>query len=270
MAITAPSHTSLTSHYAKIGVVKVPGLLKSDEVDLIRDAFMDQVERDNTVGHDDGVPDGDVLSRYPRFVHPHRHPELEVGKLARRYMLDRRILDTVEAMVGPVNGAQSMFYFKPPTARGQALHQDNLFLQCHPETCVAVWIAIDRTDAENGGLRVVPGSHSYKLVCPGEADSEESFSRQEIHLPEGMSAEQTELEAGDALVFHGSMVHGSGANTSSTRFRRSLIFHYIPQASTKIAGFYLPLLSPIGKEIHISESLNGGACGDGWVPTGPH
>ena len=67
-------------------------------------------------------------------------------------MTDRRILNVVQDLIGPAYGAQSMFYFKPPTARGQALHQDNLFLRAHPETCLAVWIAIDDCDGENGGL----------------------------------------------------------------------------------------------------------------------
>ena len=143
-------------------------------------------------------------------------------------------------MVGPAYAAQSMFYFKPPTARGQALHQDNIFLQAHPETCIAAWIAIDDCDGENGGLRVVPGSHRYEIICPDEADPDESFTSTEITLPEGMSTVQTELAAGDILFFHGSMVHGSGPNRSSDRFRRSLIFHYVPVDSTEIATVLQP------------------------------
>lgn len=271
MCPAVTSDTNLKRDYEENGVVKIANLLEPAEVDVIREAFMAQVEGDSAnLAHNDHVPEDDILARYPRFVHPHRHPNLQVGQLARKYMLDRRILDRVEAMIGPANGAQSMFYFKPPQARGQALHQDNLFLQAHPETCIAVWIAIDPADEVNGGLRMVPGSHKYDLVCPGEADSETSFSRQAIHLPDGMTAEQTTLAAGDALLFHGSMVHGSGPNSSATRFRRSLIFHYVPQSSTEIANFYLPLISPTGNEILVSESAKGGVCGDGWIPSGPH
>jgi ectoine hydroxylase-related dioxygenase (phytanoyl-CoA dioxygenase family) len=163
-----------------------------------------------------------------------------------------------------------MFYFKPPAARGQAMHQDNIFLQSHPETCIAVWIAIDKVDEENGGLMVVPGSHQQAIICPGEADITTSFTDKAIHLPEDMIPEQTVMEAGDALIFHGSMVHGSGPNKSADRFRRSLIFHYIPQSSVEIAKFYLPLLNPEGKELLIHEAAGGGACGEGWVQSGPH
>ncbi|MEU1973433.1 phytanoyl-CoA dioxygenase family protein [Microbacterium sp. NPDC019599] len=270
MSIKTSFAPSLAADYQDNGVVHLRSLLSPDEVAEIRDAFMEQVQRDRTVGHDDHVGDDDVLARYPRFVHPHRRTDLDVGRIAQRWMLDPRIVGPIVDMVGPVFAAQSMFYFKPPTARGQALHQDNIFLQAHPETCIAAWIAIDDCDGENGGLKVVPGSHRYEIVCPGEADPEESFTSTEIELPEGFTAEQTELAAGDALFFHGSMVHGSGPNRSADRFRRSLIFHYVPVDSVEIARFYNPLLALDGSEVTIAEAADGGACGDGWEPVAPH
>jgi phytanoyl-CoA hydroxylase len=260
----------LADTYARLGVVHVRSLLGEAEVAEIRETFMEQVERDRSVGHVDHVPEGDVLARYPRFVHPHRRTDLAVGRLARRWMLERRIVDRVTAMIGPPLAAQSMFYFKPPTARGQALHQDNLFLQAHPETCIAAWIAIDDCDADNGGLRVAPGSHRYELVCPGEADTTESFTDAAITLPEGMAAIQTEMRAGDVLFFHGSTAHGSGPNRTTDRFRRSLIFHYVPRSSVEVARFYHPLLTPEGDEVTVAAAEAGGACGEGWRPTGPH
>jgi len=262
--------SALAERFEADGAVHVRGLLSAEEVAEIRDAFMTQVHADRSVGYDDRVPDDDVLARYPRFVHPHRRVDLEVGRLARRWMLDPRVTGPVTEMMGPVHAAQSMFYFKPPTARGQAMHQDNLFLQAHPETCIAAWIAVDDCDGENGGLRIVPGSHRYELQCPADADPDESFVSVEVKLPAGMTAEQTVLAAGDVLFFHGSLVHGSDANRSADRFRRSLIFHYVPTTSAEIARFYDPLLSLDGEEVSIAASLEGGACGEGWMPAGPH
>jgi phytanoyl-CoA hydroxylase len=262
--------TGVADTYASFGVVHVRSLLDDAEVTQIRETFMEQVERDRSVGHDDHVPDHDVLARYPRFVHPHRRTDLAVGRLAMHWMLEPRIIERVTEMIGPPLAAQSMFYFKPPTARGQALHQDNLFLQAHPETCIAAWIAVDDCDADNGGLQVVPGSHRYDLVCPGEADTAESFTNAAITLPEGMTAVQTEMRAGDVLFFHGSTAHGSGPNRTTERFRRSLIFHYVPRSSVEVARFYHPLLTPEGDELTLAASTGGGACGEGWQPTAPH
>ncbi|MBP2356132.1 ectoine hydroxylase-related dioxygenase (phytanoyl-CoA dioxygenase family) [Kribbella aluminosa] len=252
--------------YERDGVVQIDGLLAAAEIDEIRAAFMEQVARDrNAVGAVHEVAGDEILAKYPRFMHPHRRTDLLIGRIARSYLADRRIVDIVTELIGPAWGAQSMFYFKPPSARGQAMHQDNYFLRAHPETCLAAWIAIDDCDAENGALSVVPGSHTMEVVCPDEADAEESFTRGLVRPPAGMEARQTRMRAGDVLFFHGSTVHGSLPNTSADRFRRSLIFHFVPKASQEISDGYLPLLDPdTGEDVTITTASGGGPCGDGW------
>ncbi|WP_427890797.1 phytanoyl-CoA dioxygenase family protein [Kribbella sp. GL6] len=248
--------------YQRDGIVQVPQLLEPAEVERIRKVYMEQVEADLSLAHDDGVPDDDPLKKYPRFVHPHRRTDTEAGAIALDLMLDSRILDVVQALIGPPLGAQSMFYFKPPGARGQALHQDNTFLRADPETCLAAWIAIDDVDSANGGLQVVPGSHRTDLLCPEPADLSESFSNAQVAVPEGLAKVQTKMTAGDVLFFHGSVVHGSRPNTTADRFRRALIFHYIPEDSVEIAAFYNPLIRPDHRETVLPEALGGGPCGD--------
>lgn len=255
--------------YERLGVIQLRGLITSEEIDTVRDVFTAQVETGASLGHEDHLGDDDVLRRYPRFVHPHRRPDTAAGHLARQYMLDQRIFDVVEDLIGPAFAAQSMFYFKPPGARGQALHQDNAFLQAHPETCVAAWIAVDDCDAGNGALSVVPGSHRIQLLCLEPADDSLSFTDTQVPVPDDAQIEQTQMRAGDVLFFHGSMVHGSTPNTSAHRFRRSLIFHYIPQGSREVAEFYDPLITRTGDELSIEASADGGSCGEGWV-AGPH
>lgn len=267
--IALDSSGTVRERYDHDGVVQIPGLISVEEIADIRSAFMEQVDRDRSLAWDDNIPDDDPLHRYPRFVQPHRRMDTEVGRLARRWMLARRIFDMVTELIGPASGAQSMFYFKPPSARGQALHQDNLSLQTHPETCIAAWIAVDDCDAENGGLVVVPGSHLHDLVCPEEANMDESFTNAVVAVPEGLTLVQTEMKAGDVLFFNGNLVHGSKPNTSTHRFRRSLIFHYVPRSSREVAQFYQPLITAAGEEIMIDESTGGGPCGNGWQPTEP-
>lgn len=262
-----PSH--VRERYNAIGVVQVRGVLAADEARRIGAIYTTKVEADAACGHDDHVPANDILARYPRFVHPHRDLESDVGTIARRLMFDPRIFDVVTELIGPAYCAQSMFYFKPPGARGQALHQDNMFLQAHPETCLAAWIAIDDCDAGNGGLVVVPGSHRIQLLCPEPADASRSFTAIQVPVPRGVERHQTRMRPGDALFFHGSLVHGSNPNTTQDRFRRSLIFHYVPQASVEIAKFYDPMLAPDGSPVSIAASAEGGPCGEGWEPE-PH
>ena len=58
----------------------------------------------------------DPLLRWPRIMHPHRFDQL-----ALRMMLDSRIKGILVALMeeNPI-ATQSMFYFKPPGAKGQA------------------------------------------------------------------------------------------------------------------------------------------------------
>ena len=142
-------------------------------------------------------------------------PISTAGELALELMLDSRILDVVTTLIGPALGAQSMFYFKPPGARGQALHQDNMFLRAAPRDLPG---RLDRDRRRRRGERRAGGRTRFaprvELVCPEQADLTESFTNAEVPVPEGLSKVQTRMKAGDVLFFHGSVVHGSRPNTS--------------------------------------------------------
>jgi ectoine hydroxylase-related dioxygenase (phytanoyl-CoA dioxygenase family) len=166
--------------------------------------------------------------------------------------------------------AQSMFYYKPPGARGQALHQDNFYLKVEPGTCIAAWVAIDPADQENGGMVVVPKSQNEPIYCPHEADPAVSFTRHEVDVPEGMSAVPVDLEPGDVLFFNGSVIHGSYPNTSKTRFRRSFICHYAGKSVCKISNFYNPLYRADGSVVTVEANPWGGPCGEEVPIPGPH
>lgn len=152
-----------------------------------------------------------------------------------------------------VLAAQSMFYFKPPGARGQALHQDNFYLRVEPGTCVAAWIAFEPIDRDNGGLEVVPGTHRMDLFCPEEADAGVSFAREYVPPPPGLATVPVDMAPGDVLFFNGSLVHGSQPNRSADRFRRSFIGHYVGRSAERIGHFYRTI-SMDGDRVRLRES----------------
>ncbi|MFA7238192.1 MAG: phytanoyl-CoA dioxygenase family protein [Phycisphaeraceae bacterium] len=251
--------------FQRDGYIIVRGLIGPVEAAMIRDAFMDQA-RDGPV---EGLSDtsrlmggNDPLARYPRMMHPHLHDELPVGELAMRYMLDPRIENVLWDVLGeePI-AAQTMFYFKPPQARGQDLHQDNFYLRIKPGTCMAAWIAIDDVDQENGGMVVVPGSHKLDLACPEKADPSRFFTTEHVEPPEGMRTVPADMKAGDVLFFGGSVIHGSYPNTSKDRFRRALICHYAPVGCTEASKFY-KLFDFAGQRVGRAEAVGGGPCGE--------
>lgn len=263
MSTTAGAPATLSAahlnDYARDGYTVVRGLLSKQEVETLIAHYM-KLHED---GFDHGeeiearLIEGDPLRQWPRLMHPHKRDETTM-----RYLLDPRIGQVLRTLLQdePL-AAQSMFYYKPPGARGHALHQDQYFLRVEPGTCLAAWIALDRADVENGGMRLVPGMGDLPLLCVKPADLSQSWAQITVPLPEDAQAVELELEPGDVLFFNGWAPHGSRPNTSQDRFRRSLIFHYVPAGARQVSGWYQPMLDFQGAPVTRDVSPQGGPCG---------
>ena len=247
------------AQYERDGYAVAPRMFSSAELEALREHYMALRAAGSYPGDFDGVDltSGDPLKRYPRMIHMHRWDETSL-----HWLLDGRIAQGLTALLGiePL-AVQTMLYFKPPGARGQALHQDNFYLRVQPGTCMAAWLALDDCDEENGCMQVVPGTHVLPLLCPTRADTTRSFTDVTVPLPETLSPVPVLMNAGDVLFFNGSLVHGSYPNTSKDRFRRSLIGHYIVGDAQKVGEFYQPMLRMDGSTVEIEVSDGGAPCG---------
>jgi len=198
-------------------------------------------------------------------MHPHRHS----GR-ALQWALHRPVLDMLAALFGrPALLAQTMYYFKPPGARGQGMHQDNFYLLAAPAICLAAWTAIDAAEIDNGCLYVVPGSHRRGILCPKTQEALASWSDYgDSHIrpfPREFRPVPVTVPRGATLFFHGQLVHGSGPNRTADRSRRTFIGHYIDEASEQVAKFYHPVLDARGNPVdHVRIPEGGSPCGDGW------
>lgn len=244
------------------GYVVVRGLFSDEEVAQYRDHYMTLRKHGTYPGDLAGVDtkSNDPLKRYPRMIHMHRWDDVSL-----QWVLNDRINECLTGLLGAEPYAvQTMLYFKPPTARGQALHQDNFYLRAQPGTCMAAWMALDPCDESNGCMQVVPGSHEWPLLCTEKADTSKSFTDVTVPIPEGQEIRPVEMEAGDVLFFNGALVHGSYPNITTDRFRRALIGHYIQGEANKVAQFYHPALRMDGTPLELDVSAGGGSCGV-WV-----
>lgn len=243
--------------YARLGFHVARGLFSAEETQRFRDHYMEMNRQDRKEARD-GVSDpSDPLAAFPRIMQPHRYDELSLG-----FLLDSRLEAIMSALLGRSPYAvQTMVYFKPAGARGQALHQDQRYLQVRPGTCMAAWLALDRCDDENGCLRVVPGSHELPLLCPQTTDTTMSFVAEEVPTPQGMEVVDVVMEPGDVLFFNGALIHGSGPNKSTDRFRRSLIAHYVEGDSRSVSHYYFPALRFDGSVVDLESTSDGSQCG---------
>jgi len=245
--------------YQRSGYFLARGLFRPDEVERLREHYMALRAAGSYPGDAAGVDIGsaDPLKRFPRMIHMHRWDETSL-----RWMLDARLGSCMAALLGAEPYAvQTMLYFKPPGARGQALHQDQFYLRVEPGTCMAAWLALDPTDEANGCLRVVPGSHTLPVLCTQKADTTRSFTDITVPLPESLPVEPVPMEAGDVLFFNGSLIHGSYPNPTEDRFRRALIGHYVVGEAERVARYYHPVLRMDGTEAQLGVSEGGGPCG---------
>jgi len=254
--------TEHIEQFRREGYVIARGLFSKQEADFYIDHYMRLREASSYPGDFSGVDptSNDPLKRYPRMIHMHRWDEVSL-----KWLIDPRLNEWLTALLGKEPyAAQTMLYFKPPGARGQALHQDNFYLRVQPGTCMAAWMALDPCDEENGCLMVVPGTHNLPILCTIPADTTESFTNIAVPVPKDLPIVPAVMEPGDVLFFNGSLIHGSYPNRSTNRFRRALIGHYATGDAQKIAQFYQPLLRMDGTEVTIEVSEGGGPCGV-WV-----
>lgn len=251
--------------YETEGYIVARGLFPSGEIQAIRAHYevMHAAQAYQESGVRPDLASDDPLKRYPRIMHPHRYDRQSL-----QWLLDDRLREWLTDLLGQEPYAvQSMYYFKPPKARGQALHQDNYHLKVNPGTCMAAWIAVDACDEENGCLQVIPGTHHIPELCTVEADMTLSFSKTALDLPPQMLARVVPviMDPGDTLFFNGQLIHGSSMNTSLTRWRRALIMHYIVGSAQQVGKHYHPVYRFDGSiATDLGFSAGSSTCGI-WV-----
>lgn len=258
-------------HFHAHGWCVVDALYTPEEVDAIA-AFFEVYKTNGKAVYDDNlrIEEIDPAQRQVRAMHPHRYSEQ-----VQQWALRPRVMEALAALLGrPALLAQTMYYFKPPGAKGQGMHQDNFYLLAAPATCIAAWTAIDAATAENGCLWVVPGSHRHDIHCPKEAAGKTWNNYGDSHInpfPRDAKPVRVEVPRGSTMFFGGQLIHGSGPNLSKTVSRRTFIGHYVDDATTSLSRFYHPLVNAAGEVVStVQKHAGGGPCGDGPAAGGVH
>ena len=166
------------------------------------------------------------------------------------------ILDAVEAVLGPdVMLLATHFFCKYGEATGSAgsanpqsairnpkwvaWHQDVTYWGLEPPLALTAWYAVDDSDAENGCMRVIPGTHRGGIRQHGTAAREGNLLsiNQEVRVTPEEEARAVDLclRAGEISLHHGMLIHGSNPNVS-TRRRCGLTIRFIPPHVRAAAG----------------------------------
>ena len=133
-------------HYERNGYLVVHDLVSQDEVEKLKEYAMDLLwENVSIPGVEPPPPDApqeQCIQRCSRIHMLHR-----LDAVFERYFLQPRILDVLEALIGPaVLALQTMLFFNSPEHGGQGWHQDLYYITTYPDTPIETWLALDLAD----------------------------------------------------------------------------------------------------------------------------
>ncbi len=151
-----------------------------------------------------------------------------------------RILDAVEDVLGPnILCWGSSFFIKEPRNRAfVSWHQDSTYWGLDPADVMTAWVALSDSNAANGAMRVIPGSHMLEQVAHRDTFSPDNLlSRgQEVMVDvDERQAVMMPLRAGEMSLHHVRLIHGSDPNPSDLR-RIGFAIRYIPTTVRQVAG----------------------------------
>ena len=160
-----------------------------------------------------------------------------------RLVSDARFLDVVEPLVGPDIALFASHYIAKPPRTGKAVgwHQDGSYWPLEPMDAATVWLALDKVDAGNGCMYVLPGTHGERIRGLEEMHDAKGTvlgNEMDMSMFDIGTTTNIELEPGDVSVHQPTIVHGSNANTSE-RWRRGLTIRYIP-TTTRVTNWQHP------------------------------
>ena len=181
------------------------------------------------VGHITLQYEHDPQSQQARVIEPVHELDPELGSL----VADPRLVEPMRALVGSDSislWTAKLNFKQAQVGSGFGWHQDSPYW-IHASTVVDqlpnVFVALDSSHENNGGLRLIRGSHR-RGVLPGRADGSqlEGFYTHPDEV-DNANVVAPNLPAGSLLFFSPHIVHGSKPNTSA-RQRRALIVTYQP------------------------------------------
>ncbi|MEF3311297.1 phytanoyl-CoA dioxygenase family protein [Paenibacillus sp. GYB004] len=138
------------------------------------------------------------------------------------FLLADEVLDLVEPIIGPNIGLWSSHFIskEPVVGRATPWHEDSAYWKGRVSSfdkIVTVWLAIDRSNQENGCMRVIPGTHNNGFSEYEKVDSSKNLFRSQIKNIDDSQAVYFELERGECSLHDSRIIHGAKANTSPYR-----------------------------------------------------
>ncbi len=149
------------------------------------------------------------------------------------WLLDDAVLDLVEPLIGPDIALWSSHFIAKPKGDGRRVpwHEDSYYWRgrLDPMEVVTVWLAIDPSTPENGGMYVIPRTHHHGFSDYEAVDLATNVFDEEIRKPQRDDARAVPciLAPNEASLHSAKLMHGSPPNHSAMR-RCGYTMRYMP------------------------------------------
>ena len=255
--------------FRRDGYLHVPGLVSREEVAQLAD-FTEDLMAGRASLPGIPAPPADLSEAERRVFYERIHMPHRTAEVAERFMLHPRIVDVLEALIGPdVLALQTMLFFKQPGQAGQGFHQDAYYIPSQPDTLIGAWMAIDPATEDNGCLLMTPGSQHEPIYpdCDGMSELGD-VALDDIALIQAAGHPDTEIntlakialsysseialpcQPGDVIFFGGHIFHRSLPN-DSTVSRRAFVSHYCNARSRVPWNHGIPYEGADANHVHI-------------------
>jgi non-heme Fe2+,alpha-ketoglutarate-dependent halogenase len=169
-----------------------------------------------------------------------RHKSYLVFKFLSDLVHHPRILDAIEDLYGPdlLCWSTNFFIKEARTPAFVSWHQDSTYWGLSSPDVVTAWIALTPSNASNGAMAVLPGSHLRDQIPHRDTfDANNLLTRgQEVAVDvDEAKAVRLDLGPGEMSLHHVRLVHGSPPNPSDDR-RIGFAIRYIPTSVRQLHG----------------------------------
>jgi chlorinating enzyme len=152
-----------------------------------------------------------------------------------KYLAHPRVLDVIEAFIGPNIVLWSSHFIAKPRGDGKAVpwHTDGAYWgdRLKPMEVITLWLAVDESTVENGCMRVLPGSHKAAVgmdqYVPVDHQANVFGAEVKQELIDESQAVDLELRVGECHFHDAWTLHSSCPNTSEKR-RCGYTMRYMP------------------------------------------
>ena len=178
-----------------------------------------------------------------------------------RLMRQNQVLALAKALLGDDLMVWTTHIYPKEAGDGRFIswHQDSAHWGLDSNQVLTIWVALTKVNAENGCMRMLPGSHKNGMVHHHDTWDENNILTRGQTITQKIiekNTVQVELKAGEASLHHVDMFHASNPNISASR-RVGVAIRYITPAArqTRIDEDYATLVCGEDRFRHFKKEI---------------